>query len=183
MFAHTFLKNLFIFIISGFLTLVLILSPVRSSFNEYQVKAAFLYNLARMVEWPNYKENQDSLNICFVGGNPFGDALDSIRRKTVRNRPINFSEDVTLSQAERCHILFIAELAMQSSLFDNFLSVAEQESILTISDVKGFAEQGGVVSLVRYGERIQIEVNLRAARKADVKISSRLLALAKIVEE
>ncbi len=147
--------------------------------SEYQVKAAFLYNLARMVEWPN--ENPSApLVMCFMGEDVFGNTTEGIATKTIRNRPIVFRKNVTLQSVEICHILYIS-----SSERSNITSISKAlatRAILTVGDIEDFTERGGMVNLIRDNERIKIEVNLKRAEKTGLKISSRLLTLAKIVQ-
>jgi len=147
--------------------------------NEYQVKAAFLYNLARMVEWPN--ENSSApLVMCFMGEDVFGNTTDGISTKTIRNRPIAFRKNVTLREVEICHILYIS-----ASERNNIASVSKalaSRAILTVGDFDDFTARGGMVNLTRDNERINIEVNLKRVEKTGLKISSRLLTLAKIVQ-
>ncbi len=149
------------------------------NFNEYQVKAAFLYNLARMVEWPNESASAP-LVMCFMGEDVFGSTVDGIANKTIRNRTLVFRKNITLRDAEVCHILY-----MSPSELSNVATVVRtlaSRAILTVGDVEEFTEHGGMVNLIRDNERINIEVNLKRAEKTGLKISSRLLTLAKIVQ-
>lgn len=148
--------------------------------SEYQLKAAFLYNVARMIDWPD-KDNKRAFVICIIGENPFGDALDSIKNRDIKKRPLQFIANITIGQAGQCDILFVSQAAQD--LLGNILAQVERKHIVTISDNSDFTARGGMVGLIKVGERINIEVNLRAVKNANISVSSRLLTLAKIVDE
>jgi hypothetical protein len=147
--------------------------------NEYQVKAAFLYNLARMVEWPNESDSAP-LVMCFMGEDVFGNTTDGISNKTIRNRPLTFRKNVALRDVEICHILYIGPSERSNTA--GITRALGNRAILTVSDMNDFTDRGGMVTLTRDNERINIEVNLKKAEKTGLKISSRLLTLAKIVQ-
>lgn len=146
--------------------------------NEYQIKSAFLYNLARMVEWPS-EGSGTPLVMCFMGEDVFGNTTEGIANKTIRNRPLIFRKKVTLRDADVCHILYISP-----SERNNIAGIAKalgNRAILTVGDMSDFTDRGGMVNLIQDNERINIEVNLKRTERAGLKISSRLLTLAKIV--
>ncbi len=148
---------------------------------EYQLKAAFLYNVARMVEWPRADANEP-LVICLIGSDPFEEALNSIKKKTVKKRPLKFIVlDVPIDNLSQCHVIFIPEAAVNLSA--DILSNIGNQHILTMGETPNFAMQGGMVNLLKNGERITIEINLKSVKASDIVISSRLLTLAKIVKE
>lgn len=151
-----------------------------SNSNEYQVKASFLFNLTRMVEWPD-EPVSSPIVICFYGEDFFRDALESIKDKIVRNRTLVFQKDIALSNVKQCHVLFVSR--SESPNLANILLSVDRLPILTIGDVEKFAHQGGIINLLTQNNKITIEVNLRTAKNATLKISSRLLSLAHIVEK
>ncbi|MEZ5672020.1 MAG: YfiR family protein [Thiotrichaceae bacterium] len=146
--------------------------------NEYQIKSAFLYNLARMVEWPNESSNAP-LVMCFMGEDVFGNTTDGIANKTIRNRPLTFRKKIALRDADICHILYISP--SERSNVAGIAKALGNRAILTVGDMDDFTDHGGMVNLIQDNERINIEVNLKRAERAGLKISSRLLTLAKIV--
>lgn len=149
---------------------------------EYEVKAAFLYNLARMVQWPEEdKEAMAPLNICFYGIDSFGEASNFLKNKKVKKRSISVIKDVELNGLGRCHILFIDKSELNR--LAHILSIINNQPILTVSDVDTFAEKGGLVNLQKIGDRVNIQINLNSAKQAGLIISARLLALAEIVEQ
>jgi len=148
--------------------------------SEYQLKAAFLYNVARMVDWPK-ADRKKPLTVCFIGEDPFGDALNSIKKKKVKKRSLRFMINITISEIADCNILFVTQEAQ--NLLTNILPSIESQHILTMGDAPEFATQGGMVNLLKNGERIAIEINLKAVKASNIVISSRLLTLAKIVDD
>ncbi|MDY0039080.1 MAG: YfiR family protein [Desulforhabdus sp.] len=152
-------------------------------FQEYVVKGAFLYNFARFVEWPQkaFANEQDPLTICILGEDPFDNALDQLRGKTTGKHKIQVRQHAALSEIYSCNILFISK-SEQDKLAE-ILSFSHQRRVLTVSDMENFAAQGGVIGLITVQNKIRFEVNLEAARRADLRISSQLLKLAIIVKE
>jgi hypothetical protein len=150
---------------------------------EYAVKAAFLFNFAKFVEWPDdaFADPASPLVLCVLGEDPFGDALRSLKGKTVNGRPLAIRNLATLEGLERCHLLFVCP--SEKPVLPKILQAAKGRSILTVGDMEGFAQDGGIINLVVKEEnRVSIEINLEAAQRTRLKISSKLLALAKIVK-
>ncbi len=152
------------------------------SAGEYQVKAAFLYNFAKFVEWPpsSFSDASAPLQICVFGQDPFGQELRGItNEKTVNGRKLEVRHVVDLQHARSCHILFIA--SAQRTSMKRILEGLRGASVLTVGDTKGFAEQGGMINFVLENDRVQFEVSRKAAEQAGLKISSKLLSVAKLV--
>lgn len=148
---------------------------------EYQVKAAFLFNFAKFVEWPpsSFSDASTPLRICVLGRDPFGQELrDLVSAKTVQGRKLEVDPVVNLQQARSCHILFIASSEKTSA---RILEGLRGASVLTVGDTKGFAGQGVMINFVLENDRVQFEVNPKAAEQAGLKISSKLLSVAKLV--
>ncbi len=153
------------------------------AFNEYQVKAAFLYTFARFVEWPPqaFSSPSAAMTICVFGEDPFGNYLyDAVRGKTVGDRPLAVYRLARLPAARECQILFIT--ASEQNRMPALLASVTTDGLLTVGDTAQFAAQGGIIGLRLDGERIRLSVNLNAAEKAHLRISSRLLSLATIVK-
>lgn len=149
---------------------------------EYAVKAAFLFNFAKFVEWPGdaFSGAASPIVVCVLGEDPFGEALGSLKGKTANGRPIAIRYAATLGDLERCHLLFVS--ASETRNLPRILHATKGWSILTVGDTNGFAQDGGIINLVKTENRVGIEINLEAARRTRLKISSKLLALAKIVD-
>ena len=149
---------------------------------EYAVKAAFLYNFAKFVEWPAdaFTGPGSPIVIWVFGEDPFGDGLGSLKGKTANGRPIVVRYAANLGELERCHILFVS--ASEKENLQKVLQTTKGWSILTVGDMNGFAQDGGIINMVKEESRVGIEINLEAAQRSRLKISSKLLALAKIVK-
>jgi hypothetical protein len=164
---------------------ILLLSGARAqspAAGEYQVKAAFLFNFAKFVEWPptSFPDASAPLRICVFGRDPFGEELRNITsEKTVNGRKLEVNQVVDLQLARTCHIIFIA--SSETAQLKRILESLRGTNALTVSDAKGFTEQGGMINFVLENDRVQFEVNRKAAEQAGLKISSKLLSVAKVV--
>jgi YfiR/HmsC-like len=152
------------------------------SATEYQVKAAFLFNFAKFVEWPSnsFSDASAPFRICVLGPDPFGQELrDITNEKTVNGRKLEVDHVVDLQNARSCHILFITSSRKMS--MKQIVEGLRGASVLTVGDTRGFAEQGGMINFVVENDQVQFEVSRRAAEQAGLKISSKLLSVAKLV--
>ncbi len=149
---------------------------------EYAVKAAFLFNFAKFVEWPAaaFPDPASPLVLCVLGEDPFGDALTVLKGKTVNGRPLSIRYATTLDGLGRCHLLFIS--SSEKPFLSSIINVTKGWNVLTVGDMEDFARDGGIINLVKEENRVGIEVNLEAAQRNRLKISSKLLGLAKIVK-
>ena len=149
---------------------------------EYQVKAAFIYNFGKFVEWPGEDETSpsDPFRICILGENPFGDEFSQATRgKQIKGHPIVVTPIARADQAAPCHVLFIA--ATERHAIQKTLEQIQTFRVLTVGESQDFAALGGIIRLELEEGRVRFEVNLTAAERARLKISSRLLGLAKAV--
>ncbi|OHE22205.1 MAG: hypothetical protein A3J94_01770 [Syntrophus sp. RIFOXYC2_FULL_54_9] len=172
------------------LTLVALLSAVPwnlfaedSASREYKVKAAFLYNFTLFVEWPTetFPANDSPLTICILGKSPFGDALGSLRGKTVKTRKLAVRQINSVQEMRGCQVLFVS--ASEKMQLPNILAAVKNLNVLTVSDLDRFAEAGGIINFITLEDKVRFEVNLKAAQQARLKISSQLLKLARDVIE
>lgn len=146
--------------------------------DEYHVKAAFLYNFAKFVDWPpkTFKNANDPISICVLGASPFGRSLDeAVAGKSIDGRKFIVRQVSEIAQADGCQILFIA--ARQKKLSPD----APLAGVLTVGDSDGFASGGGVIGFKLEGGRVRLEINVGAADQRKLRISSKLLNLAQIV--
>ena len=147
---------------------------------EYQVKAAFLFNFAKFVEWPAeaFPETNSPIVIGVLGKNVFGTDLEkTIRGKTVNNRHFEFKNFNSPTDATNCHILFISP-----SLKDNLPKIVDglhNASVLTVSETEQFITAGGMINfIIADNKTVRFQISDDAAKKAGLKISSKLLSLA-----
>ncbi len=150
--------------------------------SEYEVKAAFLFNFTKFVEWPDrtFDDPHAPIAIGIVGDDPFGDALASIvAGQKVQGRGIvirkeNFGDDL-----RHCQVLFISASERHHS--GQIVAGLQDASVLTVSDLEGFAATGGVIQFVMQESRVHFIVNLGAATQSKLRVSAKLLALAQVV--
>jgi hypothetical protein len=145
--------------------------------DEYRVKAAIVYNIAKFVDWPEdvFADAATPLTICVLGRDPFGaDLDDAIRGRMIKGHSAVARRIVDV--ATGCHVLFVAE--SDPKRLRSVLDRVRDTEVLTIGEAPGFLDQGGVVRLLAEDERIRFEVNLAAAERAHMRISARVLALA-----
>lgn len=149
---------------------------------EYKVKAAFLYNFAKFVEWPDLKNADSSYPFIFgvLGDDPFGSELDNIQNKVVAGRPISIKRFASLDDYKPCHILFIN--IEEKDILKTMLLQLKNKNVLTVGDAEGFAKTGGMIGFIEKKNKIRFEINVIAAEQSDIKISSNLLKLATIVD-
>lgn len=147
---------------------------------SYQVKAAFLYNFSQFVEWPSNAFN--SRNAPFVigilGHDPFGSYLEEIvEGEKAGDRRIIIKKFNSLAEVSDCHILFV-----NTGAGTDVIRALRYKSILTVSDEANFAREGGMVRFFTDNNKIRLQINMAAARAANLNISAKLLRVAEIVE-
>ena len=158
-----------------------------SDSSEYLIKAGFIYNFAKFVEWPAnaFSQSDSPIVIGILGSDPFGSTLDRIveDKKIGAHafvvRRLKWGKD--LKELKDCKILFVS--SSEKMHIDELLQSIKNMSILTVGEAPGFAERGGIIRFTLEDNRVHFEVNVEAARQADLNISSRLLTLARIVPQ
>jgi YfiR/HmsC-like len=153
---------------------------------EDTIKAVYTYQIGKFTEWPASKfvHSDGTLNFCILGTNPFRtSALDAIENKQVRGRDLKieiYPSGLLSNEAiAGCHILFISE--SEKNRLSTILTELHHSPVLTVSDIENFAQQGGMIALVKAQEQVHFEINSDALRRAGLTISSKLLELAKVV--
>jgi hypothetical protein len=157
-------------------------SGAGASVSEDEVKAAFLLNFTRYVDWPasTFAHARAPFVICVLGDPEFAStAAGVIGDRTVEDRPITVSSREGLESATDCHILFLP--ASQSEQQELVITEISDSAVLTVSDSEGFAQMGGVANFRRAGTKLRLEINREAAAKARLKVSARLLRIADVV--
>jgi hypothetical protein len=151
----------------------------RLAASEEQLKAAFTYNLAKFVEWPpaSFASPAAPLRLCVAGRGPLPGVLFELDGKNVQGRELRVQQIGNTFDPGACHIVFVAAGAEMA--FRDMLKQLRESAVLTVSDTSGFVEMGGVVELVLGEGRLQFDVNLSAARKAQLRLSANLLNLAR----
>jgi hypothetical protein len=150
---------------------------------EYRVKAAFLFNFAKFVEWPPraFKTSTDPITICVMGQNPFGNALtDAVRGKTVDGRTFLVRQVPPEQPAAGCQILFVGSSERKG--LHAILGDIRTGGVLTVGEADTFSSEGGIINFKIESGRVCLQVNVDAAEQANLHISSKLLSLAQIVK-
>ena len=148
---------------------------------EYQIKAAFLYNFVKFVEWPDdtFTDSSTPLTLCVLGEDPFGAALDSLKGKAVKGRKLAIKRFESDQELEGCHVLFIS--LPEKNHLAQIIETLKDSSILTVGEMEQFAELGGIINFTIERSKIRFIINVNAAEQAGLKISSKLLRLAKVI--
>jgi YfiR/HmsC-like len=157
-----------------------------SNSSEYLIKAGFIFNFAKFVDWPptTFAQPDSPIVIGILGTDPFGAIIDQIvQDKKIGGRGFvvkRMKWGTDLKDLKECKILFVG--ASERVHIDELVQIVRGLPILTVGETAGFAEHGGVIRLVLEDNRVRFEVNVDAARQAGLTISSRLLTLARIIQ-
>lgn len=147
--------------------------PADDAIPEYEMKATFLYNFAVFTEWP--PDGGDTLNLCLLGQDRFGHALDNIEGKNINGRRLAVSRLSSLSNVGKCHVLFISDI--EAARVRNMMDEVSGLPMLTVTDNARLP--GAMIVIVPEGRRLTFDVNIDAIRRTRLSISSKLLRLAR----
>ena len=157
-------------------------APTPEPIDEYALKAAFLYNFAKFVEWPitSFSESTSPFALCVLGNDPFGANLESLAKKPVRDRMLVIKRIRSVSALSGCHILYVSsqELTQPEAL----LRTLEKAPVLTVCDTEFCAETGMMLNMRMVNNRVQLDLNLDAVQHTALKVSSQLIKLTHIVK-
>jgi hypothetical protein len=149
---------------------------------EYQVKAAFLLNFTKFIDWPpaSFANPDSPITICILGKDPFGPVLDEIvQGETVNARKVTVQRIGQPAGPQTCHIVFVGEPDKDISKTLSDLG----RGVLTVGEGDRFLRDGGMVALVVDNRRVRFDINQRAATGAGLGLSARLLNVARAVEK
>jgi hypothetical protein len=169
------------FLLCAFLLLA-VPAALRGQSREYQVKAAFLYNFAQFVAWPDsaFTNAGEPFQIGVLGDNPFaGDLKETVRGETIHGRQMVIQESKHAQDLANCQIIFVSK--SEAGSLDEVFSKLDSKPILTVSENPGFAEHGGIINFFRDGGKVRFEINPDAAEKNGLKLGSELLTVGKII--
>jgi len=148
--------------------------------NEQLVKVAFIYNFAKFTTWPDsvFNAADAPVTLCVVGKHDFGDAFESVQGKSVGGRTVIVKYLMALRDSDACQVIYVAP--SEKPRLARIVTTGKETHALTVSDMDGFAESGGIIRMVRGADdRIGFEINAKAAEESGIKLSSKLLSLAK----
>lgn len=184
--------------------LIMLITPALAHYDEeahrreYKIKAAFIYNFLKGVEWPQevFADPNIPIKVGIIGRELFGEAFDPIKNKSVKGRKViirkligpsqitdsnNPLESLDVKEIKSFHLLFIC--ASESQYLDGILNLVRDKPVLTISEIDGFMQAGGIINFVPDTPKAIFEVNLIASERAKLVISSKLLRIAdKVIE-
>ncbi len=148
---------------------------------EYQVKAVCLFNLAQFINWPSdaFRSPDEPFYIGILGEDPFGAYLDeTVQGEKIDGHPLAIRRYARIEDVKDCQLLFIS--ASENDRMKAILSALRDRDILTIGETKGFCDQGGIIRLFIQDNRIHFKINVEAAKRGNLSISSKVLRLAEI---
>jgi uncharacterized protein DUF4154 len=152
------------------------------SVDEYRLKSAMLYNLTQFVEWPNsaYADSHAPIIVCILGQDPFANSLaSSIPKGTEKGRAVLIRHLQSDTEFQGCHILYISSSERKTAA--HIFSTLNGSCVLTVGEMAQFAVHGGIIQFALEDQHVHFDINVDAASRAGLKISSKLLALAQIV--
>jgi hypothetical protein len=149
---------------------------------EYEVKAAFLFNFAKFVEWPPdaFPDPATPVTICVLGEDPFGQGLDAVvEGETLNGRRLVVRRLRDVLQVRDCHVLFVSR--SEKERLPSLMAGLRSGGVLTVGEGDDFLEQGGIIRFILEQNRVRFDINLDAAERGRLKLSSKLLRLARSV--
>jgi len=163
------------------LSFIVVSFAAPSQFQDYQVKAAFIYNFANFVEWPAdaFENERSPIILGIMGKNPVNEILSSVKLDSIEGREVLTRTFKSHEELEFCHILFVGK-SEKANLKKIFAKIKGM-SILTVGDSEKFVKSGGIINFVEIDSQIRFEINVDAAVKSKLRISSKLLNLSRII--
>lgn len=155
-------------------------AEARTAVPEYRMKAAYLYNFAKLTDWPVAPAN-GQFNLCIFGEDDFGTTRKTLRSKTINNLPLNVRHIVNLNEAQACQLLFIGD--SDGIKGKRLLDGLQQTPVLTVTDASHAARTSAMLVLLTEERRLSFEVHHARAKRAQLILSSKLLRLAKRVTQ
>jgi hypothetical protein len=165
-------------VVAGVLFGALSLPAQKSKPKEFEVKATYLYNFARFVEWPaTAAAKSNAFAICVLGQDPFGPALDAVVvGETIDGKAVSAKRVSKPQDAVGCRVLYIS--LSEEIRLKQVLAALDRRGVLTVSDIPQFSQRGGMIQFVQESNKIRFEVNLATAKDAGLSLSSELLKVA-----
>lgn len=162
---------------------VLLEAPAQTrALTEYEAKAGFLYHFGAFVDWPAtaFTNTDGAFIVGVLGADPFGGVLDEVMGgKAIRKKPVRVQRFARVEDAVSSHILFVS--ASEAPRLPAILATLDRTNVLTVSELERFAERGGMIALRMVDKKVRFDINVDAAKRAGLKLSSQLLTLARVV--
>jgi len=158
------------------------LAPQSQGLTEHQIKAGFLFNFTKFVEWPEgtFADSSSPIILGVVGESPFGNLLaETAAGKSVNGRAVVVRQFKEGQDLRSCQVLFI--VAMDKKRMQETLGKLKGSRVLTVGEGSGFTQSGGMIAFLVEGNRVRLEIDLQTAAEAHVKISAKVIAVARLV--
>lgn len=157
---------------------------------EYHIKAAFLYNFIKFIDWPKEKiADSNSITIGIIGENPFGKAFEALKDKKVKDKKVLIKQFQSVEEMKlpseqieairKCHVLFVCRSEVK--YLRRIMDCVKDHSVLAVGDMANCLESGVIINFIKEDKKVRFEINNREAKKANLDIRSKLLRLAKKV--
>lgn len=140
---------------------------------------AYTYNFAKFIAWPRsaFSGAHSPLTLCLVGDHPFGiRSLSYLDKRSVRERPVSIRRYPRVGDLAECHIVFVGR--SEALRLEGLLADLDGQPILTVSDIPGFVQRGGMIEFMDAGSRLRFDIDADAVREARLTISAKLLEVA-----
>lgn len=150
---------------------------------EYELKAVLIYKVAKFVRWPEgtFAAAGSGVHVCILGRDDFGASIDALGGQKLQGQVVSVERLTSLPQRPvNCQIVFVSR--SESANLAAVLASLASEPALTISDIEGFANEGGMIELATTDSKIRFQINSTASRRAGLEIGAQLLQLATLVE-
>ena len=148
---------------------------------ENEIKAAITYHILHFASWPEKSPSylKKRLVLGILGANPFGQAFDSLRGESIFGKKLEikeFGEFPSMDEIAECHVLYIS--SSEADNLPKILSALQGASVLTVSDIHKFTDQGGMIGLIKVSNRIRFEINKTVSDREEIRIAAKVLRLA-----
>ena len=156
--------------------------PVEIGAGEYEIKAAFVYNFAQYVDWPEdaFPAGNSSVSFCVLGRDPFSGELERLTAaESIGGRSLEFRQVYDVAAARRCHVFFLSANAAANEAA--LLEALRGSYTLVVGETPTILEYGGAIRLYLASRKVRFEINVEATRAQGLKVSSQLLKLARRV--
>ena len=154
-----------------------------SDYSEADLKAAYLFNFARYIEWPDrvFEDDKAQITVCVFSSESFYKVIKkTIGNRSLDGRMVGARNSQSLEELGNCNIIFIGKEHI--SQHEELIAAAADQSIFTVSDAEDFAERGGCSNFFQAGKKIHFSINVVAVKRSKLKVSSQLLRIAQIVD-
>ena len=174
------LKNI-LFFLSGWMMFSSSILYAGTPVPADKIKAAYTFQFSKFATWPDKNShNKKYFSVCILGQEPIAKELESLRKYKTNGRSISVFYLKKITNIDKCNILYIAET--ERNRLNVIFHILKNKPVLTVSSIPDFALQGGIVGLVTDNNKIRLEINMASARKADIKLSAKLLEIANVIK-